>query len=111
MRCGKLGQRIGFSGQETASLQETFDFGRRGFDPCCADTVTGQDFTFRQSVSQILCAGFQAPAAEGAERYDLFAAEIVLFDQRGNRIGVGAEPDGVAEEDDVVARNSRKLVK
>ena len=96
---------------EATGLQELVDFLWNGLQTCCTNTIAGQNIGFGLTGGKVLHAGVETTAAEGAERHDLLAAEVDLLEECLDGWGVGAEPDGVAEEDDVVARNSRKLLK
>ena len=100
-----LGERLdrgNLALQEAAGLQETVNLLRRRFDTRGTDAIAREDLGIWLRGNQVKDAGFQSAAAEGAKRNDLLAGEIDLPEQGNDRRCIGAEPNGIAQEDDVI---------
>ena len=88
-------------------LQETVKFLWCSSHSCSAYTVSRLYGSLGQSLDKGISRGVQTTAAKGAEGHNGLSCEVIVSDEGGDRCGISAEPDGIAEEDNVVVGEFR----
>ena len=88
--------------KESVCLQELVDFFGSCIESGGTYTIAGKDFRFRLCLGQILHAGLQSAAAEGAEWDNFLAAQVHLTQEGNHGRRVCTEPHGIAEEHHIV---------
>ena len=104
---GVVWQRTDLSLLIAVLLQETVEFLLCGCHSGRTYTIALLDGSLGKSLREGIRRGVQSATAEGAEGYDGLACEILLLDECCDRHRISTEPDGIAEEDDIIVSNVR----